>query len=110
MPTPAARRARAGVPHPRRAPGAPLHGRDRLRGLHRRAAALVPDPRLLPQLGPDELVWKNNKHDRVARAGVSGPDQFKALALKALRRLQAISRIVRGFFADPNLAYITDTT
>ena len=64
-------------------------------------------PAYSPQLNPDEWVWKNVKHDRVGRTSVSGPDQFKALAVKALRRLQRMPHIVRGFFADPNLAYIT---
>ncbi len=64
-------------------------------------------PGYSPQLNPDEWVWKNVKHDRVGRSGISGPDQFKALAVNALRRLQAMPHIVRGFFADPNLAYIT---
>jgi hypothetical protein len=52
-------------------------------------------------------VWKNVKHDRVGHAGASGPDQFTSLAVRALRRLQRMPHIVRGFFADPNLAYIT---
>lgn len=65
-------------------------------------------PAYSPQLNPDEWVWKNVKHDRVGRSGVSGPDQFKALAVKALRRLQRMPHIVRGFFADPQLAYITN--
>ena len=42
-----------------------------------------------------------------AAAGITGPDQFKALAVGALRRLQALPHIVRGFFADPDLSYIT---
>ena len=63
-------------------------------------------PSYSPQLNPDEWVWKNVKHDRVGRKSVSGPDQFKALAVAALKRLQATPTIVRGFFADPNLAYI----
>jgi transposase len=63
-------------------------------------------PAYSPQLNPDEWVWKNVKHDRVGKAGVSGPDQFKALAVTALRRLQRMPSIVRGFFADPNLSYI----
>jgi len=67
-------------------------------------------PAYSPQLNPDEWVWKNVKHDRVGRSGVSGPDQFKALAVKALRRLQRTPHIVRGFFADPQLAYITNAT
>ena len=63
-------------------------------------------PSYSPQLNPDEWVWKNVKHDRVGRRSVSGPDQFKALAVSALRRLQAAPFTVRGFFADPDLAYI----
>lgn len=59
-----------------------------------------------PQLNPDEWVWNNVKHGRVGRAGVSGPDQFKALAVAALHRLQTMPRIVRGFFSAPNLTYI----
>jgi transposase len=64
-------------------------------------------PGYSPQLNPDEWVWKNIKHDRVGRSGITGPDQFKALAVAALRRLQALPHLVRGFFGDPDLAYIT---
>jgi hypothetical protein len=52
-------------------------------------------------------VWKNNKHDRIGRAGVTGPDDLKAKALAALHRLQTLPHLVRGFFRDPNLRYIT---
>lgn len=64
-------------------------------------------PAYSPQLNPDEWVWKNVKHDRVGRSRITGPDQFKALAVAALRRLQRMPHIVRGFFGDPQLAYIT---
>src|SRR5512144_2657973 len=64
-------------------------------------------PGYSPQLDPDEWVWKNIKHDRVGRSGITGPDQFKALAVAGLRRLQAMPHIVRGFFGDPDLAYIS---
>lgn len=67
---------------------------------------LIRLPGYSPQLNPDEWVWKSIKNDRVGRAGVTGPDQFKALATSALRRLQNMPHIVRGFFRDPNLAYI----
>jgi len=63
-------------------------------------------PGYSPQLNPDEWVWKNIKHDRVGRTGITGPDQFKALTVAALRRLQAMPHIVRDFFRDPNLTYI----
>lgn len=64
-------------------------------------------PGYSPQLNPDEWVWQNVKHDRVGRRGITGPDQFKSLAVAALRRLQALPHLVRGFFSDPELAYIT---
>jgi hypothetical protein len=50
-------------------------------------------------------VWKHVKHDRIGRAGVSGPEDLKAKALAALHRL--LPDLVRGFFRDPNLRYIT---
>jgi transposase len=34
-------------------------------------------PGYSPELNPDEWVWKNIKHDRVGRAGVSGPEDLK---------------------------------
>ena len=35
------------------------------------------------------------------------PDDLKAKAIGALRRLQKLPHLVRGFFADPHLRYIT---
>ncbi|MDR0284831.1 MAG: IS630 family transposase [Propionibacteriaceae bacterium] len=64
-------------------------------------------PSYSPQLNPDEWVCKNDKNDRVGRRIITGPDQFKALCVSALRRLQKLPALVRGFFHDPNLAYIT---
>jgi hypothetical protein len=52
-------------------------------------------------------VWKNIKHDRIGREGVTGPDDLKAKALAALHRLQRLPLLVQGFFRDPNLRYIT---
>jgi transposase len=59
------------------------------------------------QLNPDEWVWKNVKHDRVGRTSVTGLDEFKTKILGALRRLQKLPHVVRAFFADPDLRYIT---
>ena len=53
------------------------------------------------------MVWKNVKHDRVGRTSVTGPDEFKTKVIGALRRLQKTPHIVRAFFADPDLRYIT---
>src|SRR5215207_8480562 len=64
-------------------------------------------PGYAPELNPDEWVWKHVKHDRIGRAGVSGPDDLKAKALAALHRLQKLPDLVRSFFRDPNLRYIT---
>ncbi len=66
-------------------------------------------PGYSPELNPDEWVWKNVKHDRIARAGITSKDDLKAKAIGALRRLQKLPGLVRGFFADPHLRYITAT-
>jgi transposase len=63
-------------------------------------------PAYSPQLNPDEWVWKNVKHDGVAPAAPSGPEQMKSVVTARLRRLQRLPQIVRGFFGDPELAYI----
>jgi transposase len=62
-------------------------------------------PGYAPELNPDEWVWKHVKHDRVGRAGVSGPEDLKAKALAALHRLQRLPHLVRSFLRGPNLRY-----
>jgi transposase len=64
-------------------------------------------PAYSPQLNPDEWVWKNVKHDRVGRTSVTTAEEFKTKIVAALRRLQNMPRLVRAFFADPDLRYIT---
>ncbi len=64
-------------------------------------------PAYSPQLNPDEWVWKNVKHDRVGRTSPKTRVEFVALVRAALRRLQRRPHLVRGFFGDPDLAYIT---
>lgn len=51
---------------------------------------------------------KNVRDDRAGKAGVSGPGQFKALAVTAFLRLPHTPSIVRGFFAEPTLSHITN--
>jgi transposase len=63
-------------------------------------------PGYSPQLNPDEWVWKNVKHDRIGKTGVTSKNDLKLKAIGALRRLQKLPATVRGFFADPNLTYI----
>jgi transposase len=64
-------------------------------------------PGYAPELNPDEWVWKHVKHDRIGRAGVTGPEELKTKALAALHRLQQLPHLVRSFFRDPSLRYIT---
>lgn len=66
-------------------------------------------PAYSPQLNPDEWVWNNVKADGVALAAPKGPEQLKATVEARLRRLQRLPHIIRGFFGDPELAYITAT-
>lgn len=71
---------------------------------HRRLVRL---PGYSPELNPDEWVWKNVKHDRIGKTGVTSKQDLKAKAAGALRRLQKRPGLVRAFFADPHLRYIT---
>jgi transposase len=64
-------------------------------------------PGYSPELNPDEWVWKNVKADRIGKIGVTSKDDLKTKATGALRRLQKLPALVRGFFHDPHLAYIT---
>src|SRR4051794_6288416 len=64
-------------------------------------------PAYSPELNPDEWVWKNVKHDRAGKTAVTSKDDLKATVISALRRLQKLPGLVRGFFADPRLRYIT---
>jgi transposase len=64
-------------------------------------------PPYSPELNPDEWVNKNVKHDRIARAVPFTRDDLMRVAVKALERLKKCPGIVRGFFADPKLRYIS---
>jgi transposase len=64
-------------------------------------------PSYSPELNPDEWVWKNVKHDRIGPAGLDDARDLAAKARSAMHRLQKLPEVVRGFFGDPDLAYIT---
>ena len=64
-------------------------------------------PGYSPELNPDEWAWKNVKHDRIGKTGVTSKGDQKSKAIGALRRLQKRPGQVRAFFADPHLRYIT---
>jgi transposase len=65
-------------------------------------------PPYSPELNPDEWVWKNIKHDKVGRTVAMSKDHLLGIVYDALRRLQATPQIIKGFFADPHLAYIRE--
>jgi DDE superfamily endonuclease len=63
-------------------------------------------PTYSPELNPDELVWKNVKHDQIGKSGLlRGKDLYDA-AWKALENLKKTPEKVKGFFGKPELAYI----
>lgn len=64
-------------------------------------------PPYSPHLNPDEWVWNWLKRHKVGKARVSGPDQFRTQIDRYLRSLQKLPALIRGFFGDHNLAYIT---
>lgn len=64
-------------------------------------------PGYSPELNPDERVWRNLKTHTVAKAGVRSADEMKSILHKAAGRLFDCPGIVRAFFKEPDLAYIT---
>ncbi|GGL51567.1 hypothetical protein GCM10014719_61100 [Planomonospora parontospora subsp. antibiotica] len=62
-------------------------------------------PAYAPELNPDEWVNQNIKA-RAAREAVADEHELAAAMHRGMRRLQKRPDIVRGFFADPKLAYI----
>jgi transposase len=68
----------------------------------------VPVPAYSPELNPDEWVWKDVKADRIGRPGIDlAKGNLRSKAVAAMRRLQKLPCLIRGFFADPNLLYTT---
>jgi transposase len=63
-------------------------------------------PPYSPHLNPDEWVWNWLKRHHIGKSQVAGPNQFRTLVSRCLRRLQNLPALVRGFFSDPHLAYI----
>jgi transposase len=62
-------------------------------------------PPYSPELNPDEWVWKNVKHDRIGKAGITSAEDLRKKAERALRRLQRIPGLVMAFFSDPHIQY-----
>ena len=92
--------------------GHPVHKSKRVQayvaGTHGRLRLFILPPDS-PHLNPDEWVWNGLKRHKLGKARVAGLDQFRTLVDRHLRSLQKLPELIRGFFADPNLAYITQT-
>ena len=73
---------------------------------HRNRIEIFFLPSYSPDLNPDEWVWKNVKHDHIARIVPQRPGHLFEIADRALRVLRASPQKIRSFFADPKLAYI----
>ena len=56
---------------------------------------------------PDEWVWNNVKAAKVGRAGITSAEDLSRKATAALDRLVEMSEIIRNFFCDPDLGYIS---
>jgi transposase len=65
-------------------------------------------PAYSPQLNPDEWVWNNVKNTQIGRKIVTRKSDLANNAWNALQRLKDLPWLVRGFFHDPNLAYILE--
>lgn len=64
-------------------------------------------PPYAPDTNPDEWVWGNVKHHQIGRKRVVSVSDLYTKAKESLERLRELPEIVRGFFEDPHLAYIT---
>ena len=64
-------------------------------------------PHYSPELNPDVLVWNYVKNHHVGKSKITGPDQFRSLVFGVLRRLQKMPALVRSFFGQKELLYIT---
>lgn len=63
-------------------------------------------PPYAPELNPDELVWKNVKHDQLGRSSIKNHNDLFNRAVAALDRLRELPELVQNFFRAPRLAYI----
>lgn len=62
-------------------------------------------PSYSPELNPVEQVWNHAKNHQIGKQVITGPDQLKSMAISALRRLQKMPDIIRGFFRHPECSY-----
>lgn len=63
-------------------------------------------PAYAPELNPDELVWKNVKHDNIGKASIRNGPELHSRAVGALRNLRDTPELIKAIFQVPRLAYI----
>lgn len=64
-------------------------------------------PPYSPELNPDELVWNHLKNHGVGKRVVRSRDELKRVVSSHLRFLQKTPRLIRAFFREPNVRYVT---
>lgn len=65
-------------------------------------------PGYAPELNPDELIWSHVKRTGVARAPLRKGERLQDKITAQLARIKEAPGLVRSFFREPNVAYITD--
>jgi transposase len=65
-------------------------------------------PGYAPELNPDELVWSHVKRTGVARTPLRKGERLRDKIEDQLARIKRAPRLIRSFFREPNVAYITD--
>lgn len=63
-------------------------------------------PTYAPELNPDELVWKNVKHDNIGKASIRNASELRSRATAALQHLRDAPELIKAIFRTPRLAYI----
>ena len=62
-------------------------------------------PGYSPDLNPVEQTWNYTKRHNIGKRSIKGPNHLKRLAIGALRKLQKLPDIIRGFFRHPECTY-----
>ena len=65
-------------------------------------------PGYAPELNPDELVWSHVKRTGVARSPLRRGEKLQHKIEAQLAAIKRMPRLVRSFFLELNVAYITD--
>lgn len=64
-------------------------------------------PPYSPELNPDEWVWNNIKNHHIYPRVAASQSDLYTTAHNTLTRLKQLPDIIRAFFGDPKLSYIT---